>query len=102
MIRNAEDFIDEENLIDRTFYILDYLNLFSGYSGSKYDLKEKIYNILLDISYVESLIKFVEKKMKNCNNVELKCNMKELMLKLNFLKQYLEKELEKTGTLSYN
>ena len=94
MINNAKEFIKEESLIDRTFYILDYLGIFKDYTGSKYDLKEKLYNLLLNIEYVETLIKYIEKKIKYCKNTELKFNMKDLIFKLNFLKQYLDKELD--------
>ena len=102
MINNTEEFIKEESLIDRTFYILDYLGLFRDYTYSKYDLKDKLHDLLLNIDYVESLIKYIEKKMKYCKNTELKVNMKDLVVKLNFLKQYLEKELDNCGELSYN
>lgn len=91
MIKNAMDFIVEESLVDRIFYVLDFLGLFRDYTGSKSNLKDKLNDLLQNIDYVETLIKYIEKKKKYCKNVELKLNMRDLVIKLNFLKQYLDK-----------
>ena len=45
-----------------------------------------------NIYYVETLAKFFEeKKEKNKKNIELRCNLIDLITDLDFLKQYLTK-----------
>ena len=74
--------------------MLYYFYFFKESSLSKKELKANLYNSLQDLETVETYAKYFDNKLrKKYRNVELKCNLKELISDLNFLKQYLEKEL---------
>lgn len=74
--------------------MLYYFYFFKEASLSKKELKANLYNSLQDLEVVETYAKYFDNKLrKKSRNIELKCNLKELISDLNFLKQYLEKEL---------
>ena len=55
-------------------------------------LKNQIKNKIRSIYYVETLAKyFDEKKNKHIKNIELRCNLTDLINDLDYLKQYLYK-----------
>lgn len=72
--------------------MLYYFYFFKDSSLSKKEIKANLYNSLQDLENVETYAKYFENKLqKKYRNVELKCNLRELISDLNFLKQYLEK-----------
>ena len=74
--------------------MLYYFYFFKSSPLSKMELKNNLFNSLQNIEMVENFAKYFEKKLKKKNNsIELKCNLRELISDLNFLKQYLDKEL---------
>lgn len=69
--------------------MLIYLKLNKNFTNS-YEYKNLIKKQLLTSENVESLAKFFEIKLKYCKkNIELRCNLKDLIYDLNTLKQYL-------------
>lgn len=53
-------------------------------------IKRFFHQRLQDVEYVESLAKYFEKKIrKNKNNIDLRCNLMDLVYDLDYLKQYL-------------
>lgn len=93
MRRNYYNFVKRKNLINRTFDMLDYFNIFDKKNLSKdkakYFLKENINNPI----FIETILKYFCDKYKNCKKkIELRCNLYDLINDLDYLKQYLEKE----------
>lgn len=74
--------------------MLYYFYFFKASQLTREEFKNNLYDSLQDIEIVETYAKYFENKLKKRNkSIELKCNLKELISDLNFLKQYLEKEL---------
>lgn len=73
--------------------MLYYFKAFKNFDLPRYEVKSKIYNNLKVIENVETYAKYFEAKLKKTKkNIDLKCNLKDLISDLNYLKQYLEKE----------
>ena len=83
-------FVKNHNLVNRIYDMLDYFHCFDHTSDvelAKKEVKRKIQSIY----YVETLAKYFEdKKNKHQKNIELRCNLVDLINDLDFLKQYLE------------
>ena len=83
-------FVKSHNLVNRIYDMLDYFHCFDHTSDvelAKKEVKRKIQSIY----YVETLAKYFEdKKNKYQKNIELRCNLVDLINDLDFLKQYLE------------
>lgn len=94
MKKRIDNYIKSHNLINRVYDMLDYLNFFKN-NKQDVELLKKNINLNLHSKYsVETLAKyFEEKKRKNNKNIELRCNLIDLINNLNYLKQYL---IEKT------
>lgn len=88
MNKKYNAFIKSHNLINRIFDMVVYFNLIK----KPYDeltIKKYFKKNINNIEYVESLAKYFEKRLqKNYNNIELRCNLKDLISDLNYLKQY--------------
>ena len=82
-------FIRSHNLLNRIYDMVCYFGLIKNLDNS-HNIKKCFLRNLEDIVYVETLAKFFEKKLtKNYKNVELRCNLKDLIYDLDYLKQYL-------------
>ena len=94
MKKRIDNYIKSHNLINIVYDMLDYLNFFKN-NKQDVELLKKNINLNLHSKYsVETLAKyFEEKKRKNNKNIELRCNLIDLINNLNYLKQYL---IEKT------
>lgn len=83
-------FVKSHNLVNRIYDMLDYFHCFDHTADvelAKKEVKRKIQSIY----YVETLAKYFEdKKNKHQKNIELRCNLVDLINDLDFLKQYLE------------
>lgn len=88
MEKNANSFIKSHNLINRVYDMVYYLGVITEPTNDEL-FKSFFKKRLLEVEYVESLAKYFEKKLtKSYDNVELKCNLKDLIYDLNILKQY--------------
>lgn len=86
---NAISFIKSHNLVNRVYDMLCFFNIIKNIENKNLIQKSFLQN-LMNIEYVESLAKYFEKKLKeNQKNIDLKCNLKDLIYDLNYLKQYL-------------
>lgn len=71
--------------------MLDYFAFFDYDFSSKEEIKGYLKNNIYDICFVETLIKYLEERLKqNKSKVELRCNVRDLIDDLDFLKQYLD------------
>lgn len=88
--KKLHSFVKSHNLVNRIYDMLDYLNFFENYKYNVETLKKKISLNLHSIYYVETLAKYFEDvKIKNRKNMELRCNLVDLINDLDYLKQYL-------------
>ena len=88
MNKMYNEFIKNHNLINRMYDMLVYFNLLSK-TDNEIEIKTSIKKQLANIEYVELTANYFEKKLKkNYNKIELRCNLKELIDDLNYLKQY--------------
>lgn len=89
MKKNVYSFIKSHNLVNRVYDQVYFLGVIKEPVNDKL-FKNFFKKKLVNIDYVESLAKYFEKKLsKNNNNIELCCNLKDLIYDLNILKQYL-------------
>lgn len=90
MNKGYELFLKSHNLVNRIYDMIFYFGLIKDHS-KQVSIKKFIKMRLVDIDYVESLAKYFEKKMRiNKKNIELLCNLRDLIYDLDYLKQYLE------------
>ncbi len=88
MEKNANSFIKSHNLVNRVYDMVYYLGIIKEPTNDQL-FKNFFKKRLTEIEYVESLAKYFEKKLsKNYDNIELRCNLKDLIYDLNILKQY--------------
>lgn len=83
-------FVKSHNLVNRIYDMLDYFHCFDNedVEFAKKEIERKIQSIY----YVETLAKYLEdKKNKHIKNIELRCNLIDLINDLDYLKQYLNK-----------
>ncbi len=89
MSSNVDAYIKSHNLVNRIYDMVYYFGIIKN-SNSEKAIKKFFYQKLYDIEYVESLAKYFEKKLiKNKVNIELRCNLKDLIYDLDYLKQYI-------------
>lgn len=90
MKRKIYNYIENHNLVNRIYDMLDYFSFFKYTKKNEKELKNGIKANINSIYYVETLAKYLEcKRKKNKKNIDLKCNLDELINDLNYLKQYL-------------
>lgn len=90
--KNWHTFAKSHNLVNRIYNMLDYLNFFENRTESKREIKKNIYDKIRSFYYVESLAKYFEEELKkHQKDVEIRCNLVDLIHDLDFLKQYLVK-----------
>ena len=90
MKRKIYNYIENHNLVNRIYDMLDYFSFFKYSNKNERELKHGIRINIKSIYYVETLAKYLEgKRKKNKKNIDLKCNLDELINDLNYLKQYL-------------
>lgn len=78
-------------MVNRIYDMLIYFDAFKEVKD-KINLKKIIKNNLNDIYYIEDLAKYFSDKLKNnYKNVELRCNLVDLIYDLDYLKQYVDK-----------
>ena len=78
-------------MVNRIYNMLVYFDAFKEVKD-KINLKKIIKNNLNDVYYIEDLAKyFSEKLRKNYKNIELRCNLIDLIYDLDYLKQYIDK-----------
>ena len=79
------------NLVNRIYDMLDYFDFFDENTNKK-EIKNNIYNKMRNIYYIENLAKYFDEKLnRNRKNVEIRCNLTDLIYDLDHLKQYLVK-----------
>ena len=84
-------FIKRKNLINRLVDMLYYLKIFEKEKITIEEAHSQIKTNILDIYFLENLLKYFDQKLKKYNNkIQLKCNLRDLISDLDFLKQYLE------------
>ena len=89
MNKKHRDFIKRRKLLDRIYDMLLYLGAIKDFNQES-SFKSFFKNNLNDIEYIESLAKYFDDKLKkNIQNIELKCNLSDLITDLDYLKQYL-------------
>ncbi len=89
MKKDSYAFIKSHNLVNRIYDMINYLGIVKNPNNDK-NIKKFIRLKLQNIEYVESLAKYFEKKLKkNKNDVELRCNLQDLIYDLDYLKLYL-------------
>lgn len=87
--KRISSFIKSHNLINRVYDMMFYFELIKN-PEKENNYKNFLSKQLNNIEYVESLANFFDKKLrKNKNNIELKCNLIDLIYDLDYLKQYL-------------
>jgi hypothetical protein len=80
------------NLVNRIYDMLDYFGLFNDHKENEKKLKKQIYSKMGSFYYIENLAKYFDEKLKrNQKNIEIRCNLKDLLYDLDILKQYLVK-----------
>ena len=88
------NYIKSHNLVNRCYDMMYYFHFFKNKVYSKKEIKANLYDNLLDPEKVETMAKYFETKLKKSKKqIELKCNLHDLIANLNFLKQYLVNEL---------
>lgn len=92
MTNNYNDFkryIRSHNLVNRIYDMLYYFKVFKNNQSEK-QVKAFFDQRLEDITYVETLAKYFESKLRTYRkNHEVRCNLNDLISDLNYLKQYL-------------
>lgn len=90
MRRTSYSFIKSHNLVNRIYDMMYYFDCYKEENATY--VKSRIKLKLQNIYYVETLARYFEdKKRKNRKNVELRCNLIDLINDLDYLKQYLDK-----------
>lgn len=87
-MNKAINFINNHHLGKRVYEMLVYFDIINFKKKPKH-FQKLFKQKLLNVNFVETLAHFLEIKLKNTNNIELKMNLKELIYDLNYLKQYL-------------
>lgn len=89
MKKNVHTFIRSHNLVNRIYDMVFYFGAIKNPKDKK-NIQKFFFQRLEDVSYVESLIKYFEKKLKKSKNIiQLRCNLQDLIYDLEMLKQYL-------------
>lgn len=88
--KNWHSFVVSHQLVNRVYDMLDYFNFFENRVESEQILKKKIDSKMNSIYYIENLASYFERKLKkHYKNVEIRCNLVDLLYDLDHLKQYL-------------
>ena len=83
-----KSFVLSHNLVDRIYDMAFYFNIIKDVDNES--IKKVFLLKLKDPVYVETLAKYFEKKLSRCKkNIDLRCNLVDLVNDLNYLKQYL-------------
>ena len=91
-MKKYRKFIKTHNLISRVYDMLHFFNDYKFNKIASNKIKSNIGRMLVNIESVESLAKYFESKLKiDANNIELKYNINNLIIDLDYLKQYLVK-----------
>lgn len=89
MNKNCYNFIRGHNLVNRTYDMVVYFGLLKNPDNEKV-IKRFFKQRLIDVEYIESLTCYFEKKLrKHKNNINLRCDLIDLIYDLEYLKQYL-------------
>ena len=84
-------FIKSHNLVNRIYDMALYYHLIKNNDNEK-EIKTEMQSIKNDmnIEYVESLAQYFDKKLqRHPKNIDLRCNLIDLVYDLDYLKQYL-------------
>lgn len=91
--RTWQSYARRKNLLNRFYNMLNYFDYFNINDLDEKDAKRLLVRKMNDIYFLETFAKFLEQELKkNKNKIELKCNIKDLIDDINYLKQYLEKQ----------
>lgn len=89
MTKDFYSFIKSHNLVNRIYDMIYYFGAIKNPNDEE-TIKKFFKQRLEDVEYVESLAKYFEKKLrKNKSNIDLRCNLQDLVYDLDYLKQYL-------------
>lgn len=89
MTKDFYAFIKSHNLVNRIYDMIYYFRAIKNPNDEE-TIKKFFKQRLEDVEYVESLAKYFEKKLrKNKSNIDLRCNLQDLVYDLDYLKQYL-------------
>ena len=87
--KRIHSFIRSHNLVNRIYNMMIFFHVLKN-DETKTNVKKFLNMRLEDAVYVEDLIVYFErKKCKNKKNIDLYCNLKDLIYDLEYLKQYL-------------
>lgn len=82
-------FVKSHNLVNRIYDMFVYFKLIKN-TFHEPIFKKFIKQRIVDVEYVETLAKYFEDKLKkNKKNIDLRCNLNDLIYDLEYLKQYL-------------
>ena len=82
-------FVRSHNLVNRIYDMDYYFGVIKNPNNSE-NIKKFFLKRLEDVEYVESLAKYFEKKLRtHRKNIDLRCNLQDLIYDLDYLKQYL-------------
>lgn len=88
-------YVNSRNLINRVYDMLEYFNCTKCDLWNEIEVRNNIKDNIKDISYVETVIKYLYVKLKkkeNRSKIILRSNITELINDLDSLKQYLDDE----------
>ena len=86
----AYKFVKSKDLVNRIYNMVVYFEIIKDLNHEDI-IKIFLHKSLCDIVYIESLSKYFEtKRLKYKSNIEVLCNLNELIDDLNSLKQYLK------------
>lgn len=89
MRKEINSFIKSHNLPTKIYEMLIYFHAIDK-KTNKNKIKISINKNLHDIEFIETLASYFEKELKKKHNVEVRCNLKNIIDELNFAKQYLD------------
>ena len=91
MDKDLYRYITSHNLVNRIYDMVFYFGLIKNPENES-NIKKFFKVSLKDIEYVESLAKYFDNKMRySKKNIELWCNLRDLVYDLDYVKQYLAK-----------
>lgn len=89
--KRSDSYEKSHNLVNRIYDMLYFLYFFKdnrGYSIS--EIKDKIRQQIKTLEGIELIIKYFDDKMKkHYKDIEIRCNLTDLITDLNHLKQYI-------------
>lgn len=97
VLKQSDKYAITHNLVNRIYDMLYFFYFFKNHKAPVRELKDEIRKNLKTANQVETIAKYFDTRLKKKYiDVEVKCNLKNLITDLDYLKQYLVKELKQT------